>query len=347
MNNKQDIKSYTLEDLRKVFKENDIKAFRANQIFSWVHSKGTCSIDDITVLSAKLKESLKEKFYINDIEIVERFDSKLDETKKYLFRLSDGNIIESVLMKYNHGNTVCISTQVGCRMGCKFCASTKQGLIRNLTSGEIADQIYKIQKDMNIKVNNIVLMGSGEPLDNYDNVIDFLKIIHDELGANIGYRHIALSTCGIVPNIYKFADEKLPVTLSISLHAATDEQRKQIMPIANRYSLDDIIKACRYYVEKTNRRITFEYTLINGVNDEKKNALEIHSLIKGLLCHVNLIPLNSIKEVSFEKSNESRIKKFVDILTQKGVSTTVRREMGADINAACGQLRNNYINQNQ
>ncbi|WP_066502944.1 23S rRNA (adenine(2503)-C(2))-methyltransferase RlmN [Abyssisolibacter fermentans] len=347
MNNKQDLKSYTLTELRKIFEENGIKPFRANQVFEWIHNKNINIIEDISVLSKKLKSRIDNKYYIENIKILERYDSKLDGTKKYLFCLNDGNIIESVLMPYRHGNTACISTQVGCKMGCKFCASTKEGLIRNLSAGEIVDQIYKIQADQKIKVNNIVLMGSGEPLDNYDNVIKFLKIVHDELGINLGYRHITLSTCGLVPKIYDLANEELPITLSISLHATTDIQRKNIMPIANKYSLDEIIKACKYYINKTNRRITFEYTLINGVNDNKKDALKMYSLIKGMLCHVNLIPLNNIKEVEYKKSNNINIKGFADTLCQKGISTTVRREMGSDINAACGQLRNKYISQNQ
>ncbi|WDV48225.1 23S rRNA (adenine(2503)-C(2))-methyltransferase RlmN [Clostridiaceae bacterium M8S5] len=339
------MKSYTLKELRDILANKNIKPFRANQIFGFVHKKNIRCIDDIPVLSKDLKSKLKECFYIDNIKIAKRYDSKIDDTKKYLFRLRDNNIIESVLMKYKHGNTVCISTQVGCRMGCSFCASTKQGLIRNLTSGEIADQIYKIQSDQDLKISNIVLMGSGEPFDNYENVLKFLDIIHDELGLKIGYRHITLSTCGIVPKIYDFADKKLPVTLSISLHSAIDDDRKKIMPIANKYKLKEIIKACEYYINKTNRRITFEYTLIDAVNDSKKNALEIYELVKGLLCHVNLIPLNSIKESDYSKSNKDNVKRFADVLNQKGISTTVRREMGSDINAACGQLRNNYINQ--
>ena len=251
------------------------------------------------------------------------------------------------MMKYKHGISVCLSTQVGCKMGCSFCASTKDGLIRNLEPSEILDQFYQIQKDIGERISNIVLMGSGEPLDNYDNTIKFLNLIHSENGQNLSYRHITLSTCGIVPKIYKLADENIPINLSISLHSPFDEERKKIMPISNRYTVDEILEACDYYIEKNNRRITFEYTLIDGVNDSEDYALEIARLLKGMLAHVNLIPLNKIEEFKHEKSMDKSIKHFKSILENKGINTTVRREMGSDINAACGQLRRDYVDEGE
>ena len=301
------------------------------------------SIEDITVLSKSLRDKLNENFSISDISIAERYDSKLDNTKKYLFKLEDANIIESVAMEYKHGTTACISTQVGCKMGCAFCASTKGGLIRNLSSGEILSQVYNIQNDLDIKLSNIVLMGSGEPLDNYENVIKFLNILHDENGQNLSYRNITLSTCGVVPKIYKLAEQELPITLSISLHSPFNEERKRIMPIAKAYSLDELLEACRYYINKTNRRITFEYTLIKEINDRKEDLNELSRILKGLLCHVNLISLNPIEEFAKDKANKNTIEMFKRELTKSGIPVTIRREMGSDINAACGQLRRKYI----
>ncbi|WP_279230295.1 23S rRNA (adenine(2503)-C(2))-methyltransferase RlmN [Thermohalobacter berrensis] len=341
--NKIDLKSFNLEELKKLMVEIGEKSFRGQQIFNWIHQKNVESFQDITVLSKELRDKLENKYKITNLKIFKRFDSKIDNTKKYLFLLEDGNIIESVMMEYKHGVSVCLSTQVGCKMGCTFCASTKDGLIRNLTTGEILDQVYKIQKDLNIKVSNIVLMGSGEPLDNYENVLKFLRIINHKHGQNIGYRHITLSTCGIVPNIYKLADEKLPITLSISLHATNDNERKKVMPITYKYSISEVIKACKYYIEKVNRRVTFEYTLIKGVNDTKENAKKLANLLKGMLCHVNLIPLNPIKEVDYRSSNKKSVKNFKRELENRGIKATIRREMGRDINAACGQLRRKYM----
>ena len=246
-------------------------------------------------------------------------------------------------MEYKHGTTACISTQVGCKMGCAFCASTKGGLIRNLSSGEILSQVYNIQNDLDIKLSNIVLMGSGEPLDNYENVIKFLNILHDENGQNLSYRNITLSTCGVVPKIYKLAEQELPITLSISLHSPFNEERKRIMPIAKAYSLDELLEACRYYINKTNRRITFEYTLIKEINDRKEDLNELSRILKGLLCHVNLISLNPIEEFAKDKANKNTIEMFKRELTKSGIPVTIRREMGSDINAACGQLRRKYI----
>lgn len=338
-----DLKSLNIEELIEIFSSLNEKKFRAIQLFQWIHDKKVESIDDITVFSSKLKEKLKEKYYISNIKILNRFDSSLDFTKKYLFILEDKNIIESVIMKYEYGYSACLSTQVGCRMGCKFCASTKDGLIRNLTSGEILDQVYKIQKDLNIRVTNIVLMGSGEPLDNYNNVIKFIELIHNDKGQNLSLRNITLSTCGIVPKIYELANLNLPITLSISLHSSRDDYRKNIMPIGRKYTIDEIIEACRYYIKKTKRRITFEYTLISGVNDTKEEAQKLSKLLKGLLAHVNLIPLNPVREVKLYKSKDESIKTFKMILVKNGINATIRRERGSDINAACGQLRRDYL----
>ncbi len=340
---KKNLKNFTKDELREEFVGIGEKAFRAEQVYSWIHQKNIEQIDDITVLSKDLKAKLKQQYTLDNLKIVERFDSKLDGTKKYLFSLRDGNIIESVMMKHKHGVTVCLSTQVGCKMGCSFCASTKDGLIRSLTPSEILDQFYKIQTDIGEKISNIVLMGSGEPLDNYDNTIKFLNMIHSEKGQNISYRHITLSTCGLVPEIYKLADEEIPINLSISLHSPFDEERKKIMPISNKYSIGEILEACRYYIDKTNRRITFEYTLIDGVNDMESYAVELSKLLRGMLAHVNLIPLNSIDEFKHEKSMDKSIKHFKSVLEKRHINATVRREMGADIDAACGQLRRDYV----
>lgn len=338
-----DLKSFSLDEMKSMFVEMGEKEYRAIQTFKFIHQNMVNSIEDITVLSKSLRDKLNENFSISDISIAERYDSKLDNTKKYLFKLDDGNIIESVAMEYKHGTTACISTQVGCKMGCAFCASTKGGLIRNLSSGEILSQVYNIQNDLDIKLSNIVLMGSGEPLDNYENVIRFLNILHDENGQNLSYRNIALSTCGVVPKIYKLAEEELPITLSISLHSPFNEERKRIMPIARVYSVDELLEACRYYVDKTNRRITFEYTLIKGINDRKEDLNELSRILKGLLCHVNLISLNPIEEFAKDKANKNTIEMFKRELTKNGIPVTIRREMGSDINAACGQLRRKYI----
>lgn len=341
---KIDLKSLELKELEEIFLNLGERKYRAQQLFKWLHQKMVSSIEDITEFPHSLKDKLTSDYKISRLKIAERLDSKQDDTSKYLFVLDDGNIIESVMMKYKHGISVCLSTQVGCRMGCEFCASTKSGLVRNLLPGEILDQFYQIQKDQNVSISNVVLMGSGEPLDNYDNVMKFLKIIHDKNGQNLGYRHITISTCGIVPKIYDLADEEIPINLSISLHSPSDEERKKIMPIAKKYSIHEIMEACNYYIAKTNRRITFEYTLISGVNDQARDALELAKLLKNMLCHVNLIPLNSIKEFSHTKSNEKLVQDFKKILLKNGINTTVRREMGADVNAACGQLRRDYIN---
>lgn len=338
-----DLKSLEIEELERVFINLGEKRYRANQTFKWIHKKMVSSIEDITELPQGLRDKLNLNYILTDLKIVQRLDSKYDGTSKYLFMLTDGNIIESVMMKYRHGISVCLSTQVGCRMGCEFCASTKSGLVRNLLPGEILEQFYQIQKDQGDSISNIVLMGSGEPLDNYVNVLKFLKLIHNENGQNLGYRHITISTCGLVPKIYDLADEGIPINLSVSLHSPFDEERKKIMPIANKFSVHEIIEACCYYIKETNRRVTFEYTLIYGVNDRTDDALELVRLLKGMLCHVNLIPLNIISEFEHSKSDEKSIRVFRDILTRNGINTTIRREMGTDVDAACGQLRRDYI----
>ncbi|MFU0823932.1 23S rRNA (adenine(2503)-C(2))-methyltransferase RlmN [Clostridium sp.] len=342
----KNILDFSLQDLKLWMEENNEGKFRAKQIFEWIYKKGIFDFDNMTNISKDMKNRLKNNFYIGVPQTVDKYISNIDGTQKFLFKYRDGNIIESVIMKYKHGNTICVSTQVGCRMGCKFCASTIGGIVRNLTHGEIAGQILKAQSEIDERISNVVLMGSGEPLDNYDNVIKFIKLINSEESLNIGQRHITLSTCGIVPKIKELADMELQITLAISLHAPSDDIRKTMMPIANKYSLNEVIDACRYYSAKTNRRITFEYALVKGVNDKKEHAKELCSLLKGLLCHVNLIPINEIKENDYKKSNMKDIDTFKDILTRCGIETTIRREMGSDINAACGQLRKNYIESN-
>jgi len=276
-------------------------------------------------------------------EIIETYNSKKEDTKKHLFLLGDGNVIESVVMKYSHGNSICVSTQIGCKMGCKFCASTLGGIVRNLTSGEILGQIIRAQSELKERISNIVLMGSGEPLDNFQNVLKFIYNVNAEYGLNIGQRHITLSTCGIVPKIRELADLNLQITLAISLHAPNDEIRKQTMPIAKAYSINELLEVCSYYISKTNRRITFEYALVKGFNDTKENAVELSKILKGMLCHVNLIPINEINESELKKSNMDDINKFKEVLIKHGIETTIRREMGLDINAACGQLRRSYL----
>ena len=338
-----DILSMDMEELNNYILSIGEKKFRAAQIYEWLHVKLASSFSDMSNLSKNLREVLERDCIIRMPRILEMYESKIDGTRKYLFGLYDGCVIESVLMKYKHGNSVCISSQVGCRMGCRFCASTIDGLERNLTPSEMIGQIYMIQKDIGERVSNIVVMGSGEPFDNYDNLIRFIGLITSEKGLNISSRNITVSTCGLVPNIIRFADEKLQVTLAISLHAPNDEKRREIMPVANKYSIDEILKACHYFYDKTKRRITFEYSLIEHVNDSKEEALALAKLLQKLNCHVNLIPVNPIKERDYKHSKEEYIMKFKRILEDNKVNVTIRREMGADINAACGQLRRSYI----
>lgn len=341
MENKVCLKNLTEEELKEYIKSIGEKAFRATQIYGWIY-KGAKSFSDMKNIPKILQEKLEEIAFIGNLNINLKLVSKLDGTRKYLFELNDGNIIESVMMEYEHGVTVCISNQVGCRMGCRFCASTIDGLVRNLEPWEILDQIIKIQEDIGKRVSNLVLMGSGEPLDNFDNTKQFLKLVNDKNGLNIGYRHITLSTCGVVPKMYELADLEIPINLALSLHSPYDESRKEIMPIANAYSIKEVIDACKYYIKKTNRRVTFEYSLIKGVNDSQEDAKKLASLLKGMLCHVNLIPINKVDERDYEKPDKTYIYKFRDNLQKENIPATIRREMGADINGACGQLRRKH-----
>ena len=340
---KTDIKSLNYSQLEFSIHQMGEKTFRAKQIYEWMHMKLVSDFSEMTNLSKALREKLKEVFSFTLLKPIKILSSEIDGTQKYLFQLHDGNVIESVLMRYKHGNSVCISTQVGCRMGCSFCASTLDGLVRNLTPAEMLEQIYRIQAETNERVSNIVLMGSGEPFDNYSNVLQFLDIITSENGLNISARNITISTCGIVPKIRELADEKLQITLAISLHASDDQVRKELMPIARKYEIDAIIDACQYYFNKTKRRLTFEYSLVAGVNDTEEEAKKLSKLLKGLNCHVNLIPVNPIKERDFKQSDQYQIEKFKNNLEKNGINVTIRREMGRDIQGACGQLRHSFI----
>ena len=308
-----------------------------------MHEKLACSYDEMTNISDKLKKVLKENTLYTCLEPVRVQESQIDGTKKYLFRLYDGNLIESVFMRYHHGNSVCISSQVGCKMGCRFCASTLNGCVRNLEPSEMLDQIYRIQSLTGERVSNIVIMGSGEPMDNYDNVVKFLGLINSDKGLNISQRNITVSTCGLVPRIKQLAELKLQITLAISLHAPNDELRKTMMPIAYTYSIEQIMDACRYYLSQTARRISFEYSLVKGVNDSSECARQLIKLVHGMNCHINLIPVNPIKERDYEQSEKNSIHNFKEILEKAGVNVTIRREMGRDIDGACGQLRQNHI----
>ena len=339
MNN---ILDFNLIDLKSWMKEQGESQFRAKQVMDFLY-KEVWDFDAIKNIPISTKVKLKKSFFIGIPKIVEVFRSKEDETKKLLIEFEDGNLIETVIMKYKHGYSICVSTQVGCRMGCKFCASTLNGMIRNLSSGEILAQVLLAQKEVGERISNVVLMGSGEPLDNYDNVVKFLEVLNAEYGLNIGQRHITLSTCGIVPKILELAELKLQITLAISLHAPEDDLRKSMMPIANKYSIEQIIDACKKYVELTNKRITFEYALVREINDSSENAQKLSMILKGMLCHVNLIPINEIKENTYKTTTKEAINNFSKILLDAGIETTVRREMGSDINAACGQLRRSYL----
>ncbi len=341
INQKVALKNFTEADMKEFMKTIGEKPFRGTQIYSWIY-KGAKTFDDMNNIPKSLREKLEEVSYIGHIKTELRLESKVDRTKKYLFELSDGNIIETVMMEYEDRVTVCVSNQVGCRMGCKFCASTLEGLIRNLEPWEILDQIIKIQEDTNKRVSNIVLMGSGEPLDNFENTKKFLEIINDKNGLNIGYRHITLSTCGVAPKMRELAELELPINLALSLHSPYDDKRIEIMPVAKAYSIKDILDACKYYIKKTNRRVTIEYSLIKGVNDSENEAKELVKLLKGMLCHVNLIPINTVEERDFKRPDKSHIYKFRDMLEKNGIPTTVRISMGSDIGGACGQLRQKH-----
>lgn len=341
----KDLKSLNLEQLTEELLNIGEKKFRAKQIYSWIHEKLVDSFDEMTNLSKDLREKLKANYTLNSLEAVAVQTSKIDGTQKYLFRLHDGHVVESVLMKYHHGNSVCISSQVGCLMGCRFCASTIGGKVRDLAASEMLGQIYKIQKLSGERVHNVVVMGTGEPLDNYDNLVQFIKMLTDENGMNISQRNLTVSTCGIVPKIRKLAEEKFQMTLALSLHATTQEKRKQLMPIANKYDLKEVLDACHYYYEQTGRRITFEYSLVGGVNDTKQDAEELTKLIGKFPCHVNLIPVNPIKERDFVQPNKQECQAFRNKLEKNGINVTIRREMGRDIDGACGQLRKSYLDQ--
>lgn len=330
------------EELKQEMERMGEKAFRAKQVFSWLH-KGA-AFDEMSNLSLALREKLKSAGVDQTVSIQSVHESRLDGTKKFLFSLRDGNCIEGVLMRYHYGCTLCVSTQVGCRMGCLFCASTLDGCVRNLTAAEILGQVMCANSTLDgERVHNIVLMGSGEPFDNYDQVIRFLKLVSHPEGLNISLRHISLSTCGLIDNIRRFADENLPVTLSLSLHAPNDEIRKKIMPIARRYNIRETIDACKYYLERTGRRIVFEYALIDGVNADEKQAHELADLLRGMQCHVNLIPLNTVKERNLNGVSNKQVQLFLDVLEKRHISATRRREMGDDIEGACGQLRKKVL----
>ncbi|MHC1750410.1 MAG: 23S rRNA (adenine(2503)-C(2))-methyltransferase RlmN [Cellulosilyticaceae bacterium] len=338
-----DIISMNLEALESVITSYGQGKFRAKQLFDWFHEKAIWDYDQMNNLPKPMREKLALDYPLNNMKIVQKYVSKIDGTIKYLFELDDSHIIESVLMRYKHGNSICISSQVGCRMGCKFCASTLDGLVRNLKVSEMLGQVYKVAQDIGERISNIVIMGSGEPLEQLEITRRFLELINDEKGHNIGQRHITVSTCGIVPNIYALAEENLQITLALSLHATTDEKRKSIMPIAYKYNLEETLKACKYYGDHTGRRVTFEYALIAGQNDTVEEAKQLAKLLKGMLSHVNLIPVNPIEERDFASSSNENVEKFVSTLKQYNVEATVRRKLGADIDAACGQLRRRYM----
>ena len=335
---KKNIKDLNLDELKQELINLEEKPFRAEQIFKWIFVENVTSFEEMTNISLNLRNKLEENYTLCVYKIIKKQESK-DGTKKYLFDVLDGNAIESVLMEYKHGKTICVSTQIGCKMGCKFCASTGIGFVRNLTSGEIVEQVLAVQRDQNIKISNLVFMGIGEPLDNYENVMNAIKILNNPKGINMGARHISISTSGLVPKIYKLADKDIQCTLSISLHASNNEKRSAMMPVNNLYNIEELMKACKYYIEKTNKRISFEYALAKDNNDNLSDARELVKLLKGMLCHVNLIPINKIEDGKFIKSTNENILKFRDYLNEKGIVATIRRELGSDIDAACGQLR--------
>jgi len=339
MGMKTDIKSLTLAELGLEIEAMGEKSFRARQLYEWMHKKLARSYDEMTNLSKGLRDILIQQYEYTVLREAEVQTSKLDGTKKYLYELADGNLVESVWMQYHHGNSVCISSQVGCRMGCRFCASTLDGLERNLTPAEMLDQVYAISRSTGERVSNVVVMGTGEPLDNYDNLLRFIHLLTDENGLHISQRNITVSTCGIVENMRRLADEKLQITLALSLHGSTQAKRQALMPIANKYDIKEVIDACSYYFKKTGRRVTFEYSLVGGVNDTDEDAMNLCSLISGLNCHVNLIPVNPIKERNYVESEHRDVLNFQDKLQKRQINVTIRREMGRDIDGACGQLR--------
>lgn len=337
-----DLKDLEYAELEKFICEAGEAKYRAKQIFAWLH-KGVESFDEMTDISKASREKLSESSFVSVLKIKEKHISKIDGTVKYLFELEDGNCIESVVMRYKHGITVCISSQVGCRMGCGFCASTIGGLYRNLSAGEILNQVIFAQKDIKERISNIVIMGIGEPLDNFDNIVKFLHNVNHSDGICIGYRHISLSTCGLADKIGELSELELPITLSVSLHAPNNAIRSRIMPVNKKFPVEVLIKACRGYIKKTGRRISFEYALISGVNDGDEQARELAALLKGMLCHINLIPVNRVEEREYKKSPQDRVRRFQKRLEELGMNATVRRELGSDISASCGQLRKKVL----
>ncbi len=342
-NKKRDIKSLTLEELKNEMSAMEEKPFRAKQIYEWMHVKLAEDFGQMTNIGKELREKCRERYFYTCLKLVKVQESAIDGTKKFLFGLADGNTVESVWMKYKHGNSVCISSQVGCRMGCVFCASTLDGLERGLLPSEMLEQVYAITRLTGERVSNVVVMGTGEPLDNYENVVKFIRLLTGESGLHISQRSITVSTCGLVPQMRKLADEGLQITLALSLHAVTDEKRRQLMPVANRYGLDELMEACAYYFDKTGRRITFEYSLVGGVNDSPEDAAGLIRLAKPLNCHVNLIPVNPIKERDFRPGTPEEAAVFKNKLEKNGINVTIRREMGRDIDGACGQLRRSML----
>lgn len=334
-----DIKSLTFDELSEQLAKLNQPKFRAEQIYKWLHQQGIQSFDEMTNVSKSLRAQLKECFFIPGCVIEDKYVSQLDDTVKYLFRLYDGEYVESVIMKYKYGYTICVSSQVGCKMGCRFCASTLAGFKRNLLPAEMESQLHAAQNDLNIRISHIVMMGIGEPLDNYDNVVKFLKTVHDKKGLNISLRDVTISTCGIVPKIYDLIHEKMPVTLTLSLHAPNDLLRSSMMPVNDRWGVDEVIGACREYAEQTKRRVSFEYTLISGVNDTTACAKQLASKLHGFISHVNLIPVNDVEERGNVRSSDDAIKSFCNTLKSLGINATIRRTLGKDINASCGQLR--------
>ncbi len=342
-----DIKSLSLDELKTEIGKLGEKPYRAKQLYEWMHVKLARSYDEMTNLPKSLREKLAENYEYTSLKEVTVQTSKLDGTRKFLFELPDGNFVESVWMQYHHGNSVCISSQVGCRMGCRFCASTLDGLERNLTPSEMLEQIYAISRSTGERVSNVVVMGTGEPLDNYDNLLRFIQMVTDENGLNISQRNVTVSTCGIVENMKRLADERLQITLALSLHGSTQAKRQELMPIAGKYEIDEVIDACRYYFDRTGRRVTFEYSLVGGVNDTDEDAENLCSLVGGLNCHVNLIPVNPIRERDYVESERRNVLNFQHKLEKRHINATVRREMGRDIDGACGQLRRRHAKSGQ
>lgn len=339
----KDLKSLTLEELKEELKEGGFPAYRAGQLYRWLHVQLAEDPEEMTNLPAKLKQFLSENYTITRLQVADRQISRLDGTQKFLFQLPDGETIESVFMKYKFGNSVCVSSQVGCRMGCRFCASTLDGLRRNLLPGEILEEIYTIHRLTGEKISHVVVMGTGEPLDNYENLLKFLRMLTDENGQNLSMRNVTVSTCGMVPRIYDLAREKLSITLALSLHATTDERRREIMPIANTYTISECMAACRYYFEETGRRVTFEYSLIKGVNDSLHDAKELAALAGSISAHINLIPVNPVRERDYEQPDLSAVQAFRAKLEKHGINVSIRRVLGRDIDGACGQLRHRHI----